>query len=100
MSHPNSTHDLEHVRIADEPYAPTASSDISRRLTELREAERRAVKGRSPAPDDVAWAICSCGGNGWHLGRVGGRICEAGCAGSGISHSVSRSRKDSVDDSK
>lgn len=25
-----------------------------------------------------------CGGNGWHQGLVGSRICEAGCAGSGV----------------
>ena len=59
MSHPNPQHDHENVRIDDEPDAP------------------------SQAPHAAVWVVCDCGGNGWHHGLVGSRICEAGCAGAG-----------------
>ena len=59
MSHPDPQHDPENVRIEDAPDAPTQAN-----------------------PEDV-WVVCDCGGNGWHHGLVGSRICEAGCAGAG-----------------
>ena len=58
MSHPNPQHDHENVRIDDEPDAP------------------------SQAQHADVWVVCGCGGNGWHLGHVGSRICED-CAGAG-----------------
>jgi len=58
MSNPDPQHDVENVRIEDAPDAPTQAN-----------------------PEDV-WVVCGCGGNGWHLGRVGSRICDD-CAGAG-----------------
>jgi hypothetical protein len=51
------------------------------------EARRAASARRKAHPPSQShpevWVVCDCGGNGWHLGRVGSRICEAGCAGAG-----------------
>ena len=33
--------------------------------------------------DTDAQPCPGCGGNGWHNGAVGSRICEAGCSGAG-----------------
>jgi hypothetical protein len=102
MSHPDPQHDPENVRIEDAPYAPDEYIDIAhpakfhnprlawRDIAAAKHAEaRRAASARrkahppARAQHEAVWVVCGCGGNGWHLGRVGSRICEAGCAGAG-----------------